>query len=785
MSRSDAALHFSHVHRPRPLALSKLNQDAVPFNGRALAWSPDAELAVVASDSVYIYVPQFTSAAGGRMPIFSEHDETLQDARPAEDDRALPQEQPKSQFATGTETRNQFASGFRRIPIGYPRLDHRLNHHLFSVLAPGEPGSDTGAWQDDFPRISAGSGPISGSGSSMNSVVSIAWSPSGVGHNRRSILGVLTASGMLILYGEPLEDEQKKQGAAATSHGRSSYDTSLWEVLWAVGERLAVPGQKRTGECIISFAWTGGCDSLVNEGFPKAGEPPRKATQAFLVYQTDKRDIVVLKVSHLRHGDGNDKWHVVETSRFRAAGPHTTPKSGKASSRTHVGSDPMFVPQFTPFGLRCSPWMVEAGPTNAGGRRETALTCLIGYLAPHYVGFRRLTAIWRPNADGVQPWVYLDDQDCAGFCTLLTGNAMLEFEDGLWDACEGGQSVNKKSLARCVVATPAAVKAYTVDFAAIQIHPGDASSPANVVSEHPLGGASCSADAVTILENHTNPITGLVVHPPDPNSRGREPLYSIVRQSASSRLGWYASNAPEGVEPPEWVGWMQSRILPGATDSSQDDEHMSYRQSTAGSQIKSRMRIWGLDQAPGGVPGNGGVTAILVTEHPIHGGRGSRGRERSHVLFGSQPSLVPGAVTGDSLAFFRPVVSTEAAMWSYMYGNGPGVLSRENNRQNGAEEDRRSAANQTCSICEDPIAARGEVSACTNGHTFDRCTGTGLAIQKPNVSQACGVCGRRTLFPDALEEMIKLSTDTSLDQACLQAKLLAKVCGFCGGKFYE
>ena len=498
----------------------------VPFNGRALAWSPDAELAVAASDSVFIYVPQFTSAAGGRMPIFgSGHETSAQDAG-AYDGGAPPAGQPKSQYATGTETRNQFAAGVRRIPVGYPRLDHHLNHHLFAVLTPGEPGSGTGAWQDDLPRISAGTGPINGSGSSMNSVVSIAWSPSGVGRNRRSILGVLTASGMLVLYGEPLEDEQtlrssasasnsgSNSGGRAASHGRSSYDTSRWEVLWAVGERLAVPGQKRPGECIVSFAWTDGCDSLVNEGFPKPGEPPRKATQAFLVYQTDKRDIVILQVSHLRHGDAPDKWHVVEAGRFRAPGPHTTPKSGKSSSRSYVGSNAMFVPDFTPFGLRCSPWMAEKRPATATPRsRGTTLTCLIGYVAPHYVGFRRLTASWRPSADDVQPAFHLDERDCAGFCTFLMGNAILEFENGLWDATlgEGEPTSQMRSVARCVVATPAAVKTFEVEFGAI--YSDGTTSLADVydvVPGHVLGNALlCSVGIeAAVPEGHTNPITG-------------------------------------------------------------------------------------------------------------------------------------------------------------------------------------------------------------------------------------------------------------------------------------
>lgn len=281
------------------------------------------------------------------------------------------------------------------------------------------------------------------------------------------------------------------------------------------------------------------------------------------------------------------------------------------------------------------------------------------------------------------------------------------------------------------------------------------------------------------------------MHPPDPNNRGEKPLYSVVRQSATSRIGWYATNACEGSEVPKWVDWVQDRIPSATRTQLQDSERAQYVGSVVDIQIKSRIRIWGLDQAPGGVPGCGGVTAVLVSEHAAHGGRDGRGRERSHVLFGIQGHLMPSTATentGEKLSFHRPAVSTEAAMWSFMYGNGPGVMSIEK-RQDGKqafEEKQGSAADQICGICEARISTRGEVSVCEMGHSFDCCTGTGFAIQKPNVSQACGVCGRRTLFLDALDEMMRYIRDpNSDDQVRLQAKLLAKVCGFCGGKFYE
>ncbi|CAK7206907.1 glycosylphosphatidylinositol anchor biosynthesis [Sporothrix eucalyptigena] len=780
--------------RPRPLALEKLYQDGAPFNGRAVAWSPDAELAVSTYDSVYIYVPQFTSAAGGRMPIRSKH---AIEQKPGLKDVFMQEQTDISsigQFATGTETRNQFAAGVRRIPVGYPRPDHRINHHLFSVLDPDESGSDTSAWQEEPPRIYAGSGPISGSGSSMNSVVSLAWSPSGVGRNRRSVLGVLTTSGMLILYGEPLEKESKQDkssddGSKTTIHGRSSYDTSRWEILWAVGERLAVPGQKKTGECIVSFAWTGGCDALVHESLSRAHEVPKKAIQAFLVYQTDKRDIALLKVSHLRNGDGSERWHVVETNRFRAPGPHTlTPGAMKSSSsRAHdTGADPMFVPYFTPFGLRCSPWMLERVPSGTGEEPETVLTCLIGYLAPHYVGFRRLAVIRGSNGDGGQPRIHLDEQDCAGYCMFLTGNAMLEFEEGLWDedttSSSRETSTTRGSVSRCVVATPSGVKTCEVWFESP--HLKKSSNLHSGPSEHVLGDKTCLADSESVPENHANPITGIVVHPPDPRNRGDGPLYSIVRQSASTRHGWYSGNALAGAETPEWVGQIQSRIAPNLTGNSEEDEQAHIADNdlaTDGSQY--RVRLWGLDQAPGGVQGSGGITAVLMTEHPVNGSRSGRNRERSYVLFGSQGQLAPrfgGAIT--KLPYHRPAVSTEATMWSYMYGNGPEVVSRNDPQDNDHQD---LVSGQICSICDAPIAAKAEILICNNGHQFDRCPATGLAIQKPNVSQACGVCGRRELLPEALEEMLKLCGIPDAHYAELQAKLLDRECGFCGGKFYE
>lgn len=266
------------------------------------------------------------------------------------------------------------------------------------------------------------------------------------------------------------------------------------------------------------------------------------------------------------------------------------------------------------------------------------------------------------------------------------------------------------------------------------------------------------------------------------------------------QYGWYGTNLSGRQELPEWVKHIEKRVTYPEGESSVDIERdtMSQILEKTAHDPRNRYRVclWGLAQAPGGLPGIGGITAVLMTEHLISGGRGGRNRGGSHILFGVQKRRPPVASSGMDIddpslnKYEHPVATTEAAMWTYMYGGGPEVVPRATTavgRQGqgqsaGPRED--VVANQICSICAAPINERFEISTCANGHSFDRCTGTGLAIQKPNVSRVCGVCGRKTLLPSALEEIWTASGTTNTNWEALYARLLDKVCGFCGGKFF-
>lgn len=491
-------------HRPRPLDLAPLDLDAVPFTGNALDWSADGGLAAATADSVHIFSPQFMSASGSRMPIY-DLPATQSGSGPDDDTEG----QSGSQFATETGTRKQFGGSGQRIPVGYPRLDHTINQPLYQEWALDHPNGDKGIWQADPPKISAGSGPISGSGSTMNSVVSIAWSPSGVGRNQRCVLGVLTSSGMLIIYGEPLdggeEDNETPTGRGQrVPRGRNSYDTSRWEVLWAVGERTAVPNQKRPGECITSFSWTGACDAIADEGMSLPSGPRRSETKALLVYQTDKGDIAVLDVGHSHYNDGRETWNVSEMIRIQAIlGTHLTPAG------LPVATSPDFVPHSTSFGLRCSPWMVEKIPMGPDRQPETLLTCVVGYITMHYVGFRRLTVMLRPNVAGGEQTCCFDTCDTAGFCIFMGANATLQFEEGLWSVDDGMESgiSKKRTMCRAMISTPMVVKAFELEFAAC--NPNLPAEPSNVPAGHAVGTAGiCSAVEPNMTEWHTNPISG-------------------------------------------------------------------------------------------------------------------------------------------------------------------------------------------------------------------------------------------------------------------------------------
>lgn len=237
--------------------------------------------------------------------------------------------------------------------------------------------------------VGAGVAPLAADAGTMNSVVALDWSPSGLGRNQHPVLGVLTAAGTVTIYGE----------AAAFPGRRHQYDFSAWKILWAVGERFMVPPQQEFGEYITSFSWA------------REIEPGR----ALLSYCNDQYEVVILSVKRedvVLTDVGSAEhtvWHVHEVARFDAAGPHPV----------LTFDDPTYTPQGTSFGLRWSPWLTT------GDKKMAALA----YVAPGYIGFRKITIV--TDWQGAKPSLRVDKKDLDGICADLSTDAFVEWEDAV------------------------------------------------------------------------------------------------------------------------------------------------------------------------------------------------------------------------------------------------------------------------------------------------------------------------------------------------------------------
>lgn len=82
--------------------------------------------------------------------------------------------------------------------------------------------------------------------------------------------------------------------------------------------------------------------------------------------------------------------------------------------------DPDYVPFSSAFSLKWSPWTTDG----------QALTATLAYIAPSYVGFRRISIAeaWRR---GEQPAVEVEGSDTIATCLFLASDAFVEWEDAV------------------------------------------------------------------------------------------------------------------------------------------------------------------------------------------------------------------------------------------------------------------------------------------------------------------------------------------------------------------
>lgn len=602
----------------------------------------------------------------------------------------------------------------------------------------------------DEPTIfqGVGSGECTKSGSSLGQAVRVEWSPNGLGQNLRPILSVLTTSGSIVSLGEHVDNR-----TAATAASARCRTFKHWKILWGLGARLPIPdgasadGLRYMNERVVSFAWS------------KEIGPGR----ALLAYVNDQRDVVVMAVQlvqktqgqGLSAGEDESGWEIFEAARFDGRGRHD---AGHAM-------DPDFVPSGGAYSVSWSPWF-------ASGDFQTAT---IAYVAPHHVGFRRIVieGEWRRGQD---PAIQIEPADTVSICTFLSADAFVEWEDAIWH--EG-----RAQMARGIIATPFVIKPFQVNLCG---------RPSPSAAQHST--TDCATLVPHAEETCTNPITGLVIHRPNPSNKPPEPLYSLVRLSATpTNQDWYQTNAPPVGKLPRWVGKIQratsrevSRVeaLAGVdslsdTDSEFDEPEVDMTVAAEEEAVSKahahRYRLWGIAASPGG-----GCTAALVSKHATqHADR----RPGSTVLF-SWPSDARPA-PADSCA--PPLLTTEGRAWEAMHGaaSHPGGFSSPpaDEPPVGQESPLRAlfravVPKQKCVFCNADLLSAGDESVCERGHPFATCTATGLAIMAPGVSRICAVCQLRCLNPS---ELLRIARQHLGAGAVVQSA--GEVCGGCGGKF--
>jgi hypothetical protein len=339
------------------LPLREITVNSRPLARRAIQFSCDGDLAVTADDSVHVFVPEFPDLSRQREKLKAlryaqQHGIPASEVWPADDESSDEEEDEEGvpKKYNHQPLRAQYSEGSKHMPVSFPPLDPRVNRELFmaqKIPFPYEAALDAEAQHANSDDDSAGSdgaydseededdegtglglnrpygagyGPITGVGSSMNHVVSIGWSPSGLGVNRRPILGVLTGAGTLAMFGDGSEFANILPRANEGMLQRRELNS--WIVLWGVGERLMVPGQQtEVSEYIRAFAWA-------HEIAPG---------QALLATINDVREVAIISVQcvfpleeNRPKGDSTFRtepqesvvWLVREIARFKAEGPH-------------------------------------------------------------------------------------------------------------------------------------------------------------------------------------------------------------------------------------------------------------------------------------------------------------------------------------------------------------------------------------------------------------------------------------------------------------------------------
>lgn len=275
--------------------LEPITLSTVALTTHSIAWSPDAELAIGCEDSVYIYLPEFTTPNTG----------TDNGARP-------PNYEPTPQY-------NEITLRFPTVELRKPEL----NRPLFEAVGQEFPRTSSDE-QHSHPNLGSASATITGMGGSLNHVAALEWSPGGLGRMRRPALAVLTSGGFVTIYCEGASDGM----GSFKVRGRNTRTLRSWVVPWAVGGELRIPAAASAADPVdridhvTAFAWANDAtDTVVVRGGGGGGGG------ALFAYANDAHEVVILSVQARHKADAEPgdagEWRVEEVDRFAAQGPHS------------------------------------------------------------------------------------------------------------------------------------------------------------------------------------------------------------------------------------------------------------------------------------------------------------------------------------------------------------------------------------------------------------------------------------------------------------------------------
>lgn len=446
-------------------------------------------------------------------------------------------------------------------------------------------------------------------------------------------------------------------------------------------------------------------------------------------------------------------------------------------------------------------------------------------------------------------------------------------------------SFDDKKVCRGFIATPWVAEPFEVNLVHSNPHrPKPGHSTGDCKSTYPAASMTNPITGLVVHPVDLQTVSPYVI-----------PLYTAVRFSATATNNnhWWESSLPQHRSQPQWATEIQSKI--NATfpldavdtvgdggsesgddgiehdrriakksdneDQSEDEDEennddangivggggsLSSRQGQVDAYTNPeahplRMHLWGLATSPGG-----GATAVLASSQNTHKPeRGTWMHHRSQILFGFSPRHgAPGPTTGgednrhdddegdDHHAADVDGLSTEARLWEWLYGSGPGVpaltyyasppppphapssvtttMTTTTNPRVAAHHARevdaharRGAikalftslvAGQTCGVCADgqtgllrPNDNNERLFDCAceqQGHRFAVCAASGLAIMEPGVSRCCGVCQARCLDVARLAGLLAAAGKTG-EAEVVRNEVNGNVCVQCGGKYLD